>query len=120
MSGDGLKRSDSQDPLCLLCGCTNYLCVGILQKIGSKIPAASKTCFLFFTFFLGSASVAHILLMVFLSWSTFGPSERVTWGAGDEARERGQTSTYTHTLYALVVVPFFHLHHFSCFGKATQ
>lgn len=46
--------------------------------------------------------------MVRLSWSTFGLSECVTWGAGDEARERGQTSTHTHSL---VVVPFFHLHH---------
>ena len=43
----------------------------------------------------------------------------VTWVAGEEARERGQTSTHSQTL-SLVVVPFIHLHHIFVPALAKQ
>lgn len=62
--------------------------------------------------FVGSdgAACSEILPLMFIFFY-LGPrsvSASVPRGAGGEARERGQTSTHTHTL---LVVPFFHLHH---------
>lgn len=84
----------------------------MLQRRQSKIPVALKSTFFFCS--VGAVGVAHVVKktfnVFFLSWSTFGPSECDTWGAGDEARERRQTSTHPHTLSVVVaVVPSLHL-----------
>lgn len=118
----GLRCPGSQDPLCAFCNQKNYLCSGLLKskaqqpqrKKGSSSPSCSR--------FVGSPSVAYNKTLL---WMFFylGPSECVTWGAWDEAREGGQTSTPTHT----------HMHRYTrssvflqlasfliSFGNATQ
>lgn len=47
--------------------------------------------------------------MVFLSLSTFGPSGCVMLGAGDAARERGQTSSHTNSSSAFLRLASFSL-----------
>lgn len=47
--------------------------------------------------------------MVFLSLSTFGPSGCVMRGAGDVARERGQTSSHTNSSSAFLRLASFSL-----------
>lgn len=118
MSRDGLRCPD------LHC----FVCVVRKLRVGTKqIPSSVEIHFSSFVqVFVGGVCVARsktVLLMVFLSWYTFVLSECVAWGAGDEARERGQTSTHTHThtLSSSSSSAFLPLASFySCFSKVTQ
>ena len=96
--------------VCLRCSDLQCLCGQKIVSVQGRntIPAASRSA-VFCSPSVGGVGVARsktILLVDFLSWSTFGLSEGVTWGVGNGARERGQTSIRPHT--------HAHTHTFTC------
>lgn len=98
MNETGLRCPDSQDLGFYSLECRN------ITKSNRKSPSSSIHGFTFcFT------------VVVFLSLSTFGPSGCVMRGAGDVARERGQTSSHTNSSSA-----FLHLASFSLVWQSNR
>lgn len=90
MSETGLRCPDSQD-----LGFYSLECRNITNR---KSPSSNIHGFTF-----------RFTVVVFLSLSTFGPSGCVLQGAGDAARERGQTPSHTNSSSAFLRLASFSL-----------